>query len=339
MAFSEEIFWAGITSVHKGQWEAARSTGLGFGQTLLNVVLPQALRLTIPPLTNRTIAITKGTALGTVVRRHRDPGRGEFGHVQFLQSLAADDGGGGLPRAVPARRRGRALDRDQVRVEAMIQTFLNPEIIAAAWPIVLAGLLNTILLSLIVVPLGLFGGLLLALLASVRHPLVRWPLMAWVDFFRAFPPLVLLVLLFAGLPFAGLELGGFACVAIAFFLNTGAYYGEIFRAGIDSVPAGQVEAARSTGLSRLQAMGYIVLPQAVRNVLPDLLSNTLEVVKLTSLGSVVAVPELLYQARQAQSLTYNPTPIVVAAIIYFLMLWPLVRLLSRLENRALAGRR
>ena len=125
----------------------------------------------------------------------------------------------------------------------MIQTFLNPEIIAAAWPIIVAGLLNTILLSLIVVPLGLFGGLVLALLASVRHPLVRWPLMAWVDFFRAFPPLVLLVLLFAGLPFAGLELGGFACVAIAFFLNTGAYYGEIFRAGIDSVPAGQVEAA------------------------------------------------------------------------------------------------
>jgi polar amino acid transport system permease protein len=60
--------------------------------------------------------------------------------------------------------------------------------------------------------------------------------MAWVDFFRAFPPLVLLVLLFAGLPFAGLELGGFVCVAIAFFLNTGAYYGEILRAGIDSVP-------------------------------------------------------------------------------------------------------
>src|SRR5881397_2072179 len=67
MAFSEEIFWAGITSVSKGQWEAARSTGLSFGQTLMHVVLPQAVRLTIPPLTNRTIAITKGTALGTVV--------------------------------------------------------------------------------------------------------------------------------------------------------------------------------------------------------------------------------------------------------------------------------
>ena len=138
----------------------------------------------------------------------------------------------------------------------MIETFFNPEIIAAIWPIVLAGLLNTVLLSLIVVPLGLFGGLILALLATVHHPVVRWPLMAWVDFFRAFPPLVLLVLLFAGLPFAGLELGGFACVAIAFFLNTGAYYGEILRAGIDSVPAGQVEApARPHDRDRVEARG------------------------------------------------------------------------------------
>ena len=220
----------------------------------------------------------------------------------------------------------------------MLQTFFNLDIIGAAWKIILAGLGNTVLLSLVVVPLGLAGGLILSVLAGVRNPWVRWPLMAWVDFFRAFPPLVLLVFIFAGLPFAGIELGGFACVCIAFFLNTGAYYGEILRAGIDSVPAGQLEAARSTGLSRLQAMTYVVLPQAVRNVLPDLLSNTLEVVKLTSLGSVVAVPELLYQARQAQSVTYSPTPIVVAAAVYFVLLWPVVRLLSRLENRALSTR-
>ncbi len=224
-------------------------------------------------------------------------------------------------------------------MDELIQSFFNVEIAAAALPIVIQGLLNTILLSLLVVPLGLLGGIVLALLAHSRSRFIRWPLIAWVDFFRAFPPLVLLILLFAGLPFAGLELGGFACVAIAFFLNTGAYYGEILRAGIESIPNGQIEAARSTGLSRLQAMIYIVLPQAVRNVLPDLLSNTLEVVKLTSLGSVVAVPELLYQARQAQSLTFNPTPIVMAAVVYFLILWPMVRVLSRLENRALAARR
>jgi polar amino acid transport system permease protein len=223
-------------------------------------------------------------------------------------------------------------------MEEIVQSFFNADIAGQALPIVLEGLVNTVLLSLMVVPLGLLGGLGLALAAQARHPLVRWPLMAWVDFFRAFPPLVLLVLLFAGLPFAGLELDGFACVAIAFFLNTGAYYGEILRAGIESIPHGQVEAARSTGLSGLQTMTYVVLPQAVRNVLPDLLSNTLEVVKLTALGSVVAVPELLFQARQAQSVTFNPTPIVMAAAIYFLILWPVVRLLSRLENRALAAR-
>ena len=223
-------------------------------------------------------------------------------------------------------------------MEEIVQSFFNAEIAQAAMPIVLAGLLNTVLLSLLVVPLGLIGGLILALFAQAKSPAVRWALIGWVDFFRAFPPLVLLILLFAGLPFAGLELGGFACVAIAFFLNTGAYYGEILRAGIDSIPRGQVEAARSTGLSGLQTMTWVVLPQAVRNVLPDLLSNTLEVVKLTSLGSVVAVPELLFQARQAQSVTYNPTPIVMAAVIYFLILWPVVRLLSRLENRASTGR-
>ena len=170
----------------------------------------------------------------------------------------------------------------------MLQTFFNADIIKQAWPIILAGLGNTVLLSIVVVPLGLFGGLILAMLASVRKPWVRWPLMAWVDFFRAFPPLVLLIFFYAGLPFVGLELGGFACVCIAFFLNTGAYYGEILRASIDSVPAGQTEAARSTGLGRLQTMLYVVLPQAVRNALPDLLSNTLEVVKLTALGCVIA---------------------------------------------------
>ena len=221
----------------------------------------------------------------------------------------------------------------------MIEVFLNQEISLAAWPILLAGLWSTILLSLMVVPLGMIGGIILAILSTARSRWVRWPLMAWVDFFRAFPPLVLLIFLYAALPFAGVEVGAFGCVAIGFFLNTGAYYGEILRAGIESVPTGQMEAARSTGLSRLQAMTYVILPQAVRNVLPDLVSNTLEVVKLTSIASVVALPELLFQARQAQSVTYNPTPIVVAAIAYFILLWPLVRLVSRLENSAIAGRR
>jgi polar amino acid transport system permease protein len=216
--------------------------------------------------------------------------------------------------------------------------FFSLDILGQAWPILLDGLVQTVLLSLTVVPLGLIGGVTLALLSTVRHPWVAWPLMAWVDTFRALPPLVLLVFVYAGLPFAGLEVTAWTAVAIGFFLNTGAYYGEILRAGIESVPAGQMEAARSTGLTRGQAMAYVILPQAVRNVLPDLISNTLEVVKLTSIASVVALPELLFQARQAQSVTYNATPIMAAAVAYFVLLWPVVRLLSRLENRQLAGR-
>ena len=99
---------------------------------------------------------------------------------------------------------------------------------------------------------------------------------------------------------------------------------------------GQFEAARSTGLSGAQTMAWVIVPQATRNVMPDLISNTLEVVKLTSIASVVALPELLYAARQAQSVTYNATPIIAAGIIYLVCLWPLVRLLSRFEHRQIA---
>jgi polar amino acid transport system permease protein len=220
-----------------------------------------------------------------------------------------------------------------------LEAFFSWEILSEAWPILLDGLGQTLLLSAIVIPLGAMGGLTLALLSTAKSPWVRWPLIAYVDVFRALPPLVLLVFVYAGLPFAGLEVSAIGAVAIGFFLNTGAYYGEIFRAGLESVPAGQAEAARALGLKRPQIMALVVLPQAVRNVLPDLVSNTLEVVKLTSIASVVAMPELLFQARQAQSVTYNATPIMAAAVAYFILLWPLVRLLSRLENKQLASRR
>ncbi len=218
------------------------------------------------------------------------------------------------------------------------QAFLNLDIIRQASPILWKGLYQTLLLAALVVPLGLISGVMLALLSTAPLRWVRMLAAGWADLFRAIPPLVLLVFLYAGLPFAGLDVGAWGAVAIGFFLNTGAYYGEVLRAGIDSVPRGQTEAARSTGLSQGQTLAYVVLPQAVRNVMPDLISNTVEVVKLTSIASVVALPELLFQARQAQNVTYNASPIVAAAVAYFLLLWPLVRLMSKLENKAMAGR-
>ena len=122
-------------------------------------------------------------------------------------------------------------------------------------------------------------------------------------------------------------------VVVSFFLNNSAYYGEIMRAGIEFIGAGQREAARSTGLTEFQTQTYVILPQALRNVLPDLVSNTIEVVKLTSLASVVAFAELLYSAEMARSVTYNASPIVMAAGLYLLLLWPAVRLASRLEHK------
>ena len=221
-------------------------------------------------------------------------------------------------------------------METLINAFFNLEILKATAPYLWAGFKMSVLLTLVVVPLGIAGGLAVALLSGVRIKLLRWAVTFYVDFFRAFPPLVLLMFIAFGLPFTGLDLPAFASVALAFLLNTSSYYGEIFRAGIESIPRGQFEAARSTGLNAAQTMTWVVVPQATRNVIPDLISNTLEVVKLTSIASVVALPELLYAARQAQSVTYNATPIIAAGIIYLVCLWPLVRLLSRFEHRQIA---
>ena len=215
----------------------------------------------------------------------------------------------------------------------MAEQFFNLDIMWHAAPLVLRGLGMTLMVCAAVVPLGLAGGLMVALASRARLRLVRFAVAALIDIFRAAPPLVLLIFVHDGLPFAGIRLSPFASVCVAFFLNNSAYYGEIYRAGLDSVGAGQREAARSTGLTAWQAMAFVVIPQAVRNVLPDLVSNTVEVVKLTSLASVVALPEMLYSADMARSLTYNPSPIVLAAMMYLVLLWPVVRLMSRMEHR------
>ncbi len=224
-------------------------------------------------------------------------------------------------------------------MDALLQNFFNLAIYREVFPFLLKGLWTTVWLSLLVIPIGLLSGLVLALVCTqTRHRWLRITVAIYIDFFRSFPPLVLLILIYFGAPFLGLDLPKLAAVAIGFMLNNSSYFSEVFRAGIESVPHGQMEAARSTGLTRLQALQQVIVPQATRNVLPDLLSNCIEVIKLTTIASVVALPELLRAARDAQSLVYNPSPIVLAALMYLALLWPLVRWLSRLEhkNRAIA---
>lgn len=219
-------------------------------------------------------------------------------------------------------------------MESFLQNFFNLDVYVQVFPYLLQGMWATVWLSALVIPLGLIAGLLLALgMTQFDSRALRLAIMVYVDFFRAFPPLVLLILIYFGGPFVGLELGKLSAVALAFVLNNASYYAEVFRAGLLGVAKGQMEAARSTGLTRWQSLTSVVIPQAVRNVIPDLVGNSIEVVKLTSIASVVGLPELLRAARDAQSLIYNPSPVVLAALMYLALLWPLTRLLGRLEHR------
>lgn len=223
-------------------------------------------------------------------------------------------------------------------MDALLQSFFNVDIYRQVLPYLLHGLWTTLWLSVLVVPLGIAGGLALAIAATqTQRRWVRIAVAVYVDLFRAFPPLVLLILVYFGAPFLGLEPPKLMAVAISFMLNNSSYFAEVFRAGLGSIPAGQAEAARASGLSRAQTLAYVLIPQATRNVLPDLLGNVIEVIKMTSLASVVALPELLKAARDAQAMLYNPSPIVLCALLYLAVLWPLVRCLTYLEKRRRQG--
>jgi len=217
-------------------------------------------------------------------------------------------------------------------------SFLNWDSLKQIYPLLLQGWWMTVKLCVAVVPLGFALGAIIATLHSFKIRPLNWMLILFVDFFRSIPPLVLLIYTVYGLPLLGWDVPAFGAVLVAFTINSSSYYGEIIRAGIESIPLGQMEAARSTGLNRLQAMINVVLPQAVRNVAPDLTSNTLELIKATSIASVVALPELLRMGRVSQGLVYNATPLIAAALMYLIMLWPMVRMLSRLERGMMSTR-
>jgi len=218
-------------------------------------------------------------------------------------------------------------------MDALVHEFFDVSIMERVAPLILRGLLETLFLCALLVPIGLLGGLGAMTLATSRSRPVRFATMALIDFFRSFPPLVLLIFIYSGLPFMGFRISPLLAICAAFFCGSSSYYGEIYRAGVLSVARGQTEAARSTGLGAGQTFVFVVLPQAVRNVLPELLSNTIELVKLTTLASVISTPELLNSADLARSLTYNSSPLTMAAVIYLVLLWPLVRIVRRMERR------
>jgi polar amino acid transport system permease protein len=214
----------------------------------------------------------------------------------------------------------------------IFDTFLNGRVFIETLPLILSGLSTTLILGITSIVIGFLLGLVLALVRLYAPQSWRWLAIAYIDFFRAIPILVLLIIVYYALPFAGLRLPAFAAAATAISMVAGAYSAEIFRAGIEAVPLGQFEAARALGLHPWLVMSKVVLPQALRIVVPPMTSNAINILKDTALASVVAMPDLLKQATQAQALAANPTPLIVAAAIYVIILLPLVRLVGHMEK-------
>ncbi|WP_392336798.1 amino acid ABC transporter permease [Loktanella salsilacus] len=218
-------------------------------------------------------------------------------------------------------------------------TFLNMAVLRRSLPMLLDGLWLTLQLGAASIIAGLALGLIVALLGLYAVKPVRLLMRLYIDIFRSIPLLVLLIVIYYALPFLGLRLSSFASAMTALTLVSGAYTAEIFRAGIEAIPHGQFEAAEALGLNQRQTMFDVILPQAVRIVIPPLTNNSINVIKDTALASVVAMPDLLKQATQAQALTANPSPLIGAALIYIAFLWPLVLFVSYLERRYHGGRR
>lgn len=212
-------------------------------------------------------------------------------------------------------------------------TFFNPKVLLAAAPAILRGFEVTVELAVLVVLTGLLAGLLLAMLRLSGWRVVNWPLVFTVDLLRAVPPLVIIVLLFFGLPSAGVELSGFSATFVTLSAVLAAFAEEIFFAAIRAVPRGQAEVARSLGLRPLPVLMLVVMPQALRIAVPPLTNRTIAIVKGTAFGSVVGVAEILGASQSAMSFSGNPSPLVLGALAYAVLFTPVVLLARRLERR------
>ncbi len=208
--------------------------------------------------------------------------------------------------------------------ERFADTFLNPAVMAKYLPAVVDGFVLTVWLAVLVVAAGVVAGLGLAVLRSLGVRPLNWLIVFAVDVFRALPPLVIIVLVYFGLPSADVSLSPFAATWLSLTLVLMAFTEEIFWAGITAVPKGQWEAARSTGLSFGKTLGWVVLPQAIRLTIPPLTNRTIAITKGTALGSVIGLSEILSQASSGVSHSFNPSPLTLGAAAYLVLFLPVV---------------
>jgi polar amino acid transport system permease protein len=218
-------------------------------------------------------------------------------------------------------------------MQGLIDTFFNLAVMRQYLPKVIEGMGVTVLLALAVVATGLLLGAVLGLLRSLRFKPLNLLIVVFADVFRAVPALVILIIIYFALPTVGVRLSGFASAWLGLSLVLAAFAEEIVWSGILSVPRGQWEAARATGLNFAQGMRFVVLPQALRLTIAPLTNRAIVITKNTALASVLAVGEILYQAQAGYAFSYNPSPLTLGAIAYLILFIPLIWLGRWVETR------
>jgi polar amino acid transport system permease protein len=197
------------------------------------------------------------------------------------------------------------------------------------------GLVGTLKLAAVSIVLGVIVGFVIALMRLSRRPLLHVPATAFVDFYRNTPPLVHFFWFFYALPILiGLSLEPFTAAVLALSTQSGAFYAEVFRGGIVSIERGQWEAARSLGMNYRAALRRVIVPQALRRMVPPFVERSFELTKTTALASSLAYGELLYQAMQVNSITFRPMEVYTTiAAMYFIVLFAASNLMRLFESR------
>ena len=217
--------------------------------------------------------------------------------------------------------------------QRFVFSFFNADVIDQYWPAIVYGFWVTCQLAALVVISGIALGLALALLRAGGLRLINILIMMFADLLRALPPLVLILLIYFGLPSLGISLSGFVVVWLTLSLVLAAFAEEIFWAGITAVDRGQWLAARSTGLGYTRTLIHVILPQVVRLTVPPLTNRTIAITKNTALGTVVGVGEILNQATTAQSFSGNASPLMLGALAYLILFVPVVIFGRWIETR------
>jgi putative glutamine transport system permease protein len=204
--------------------------------------------------------------------------------------------------------------------------------------LLMSGLRTTLWLSLISIALSLAFGTIIGVMRVAPLTLVRSFAEGYIEFFRNIPLLVILFFVLDGLPKAGITLSFFNTAVAGLAAYTTAYVAEVIRAGLQAISKGQIEAARSLGLTWGQMMRYVLLPQALRMTIPPLGTLSVALIKNTSLASTVAVPEILYQAEFIEGRTFNPNIFLIAGLLYLVLTVPASGLINVVERRLAMAR-